>query len=332
MLEQGIAILKSTFLRYNQRLAMLQENLGYVSYVINYNSGQFDDCFLILREACAARSTVFESNHPIASICHRVLALVLEEMGIDNERNMPSEAVCVSLFPLGVLARALSLFCVSTHCSCSHTWLTSHCTCSTRCLQKQSSSIGSASTAPSPCLVRTCPLSFHPFLKYLFLFPAFFEQATSHHCIHLSIHSGENSLTTAKYYSNLGRLYQTKEQYEQSEQYHRRALEVKKDILGATHHQVCYMCISTSLCLDCHAHIMLCPAALFPPHPPRAQYALSLGHLAALLAYNLQGREREAMELYRASIDIAIHQFGPAFSGVMTSSVSDVGVLMLFGW
>eukprot|EP00051_Salpingoeca_urceolata_P011150 m.137673 g.137673 ORF g.137673 m.137673 type:complete len:751 (+) comp17003_c0_seq1:181-2433(+) len=92
---------------------------------------------------------------------------------------------------------------------------------------------------------------------------------------------GPRSLTTAKYYGNLGRLYQTMQRFAESEANHRKAIEIKEQLLGPTDFEV----------------------------------AFSLGHLASLLNYDL-AQYAEAELLYYRSIAIGLELFGPAYSGL----------------
>eukprot|EP00045_Choanoeca_perplexa_P016939 m.235624 g.235624 ORF g.235624 m.235624 type:complete len:620 (+) comp17406_c0_seq1:51-1910(+) len=94
----------------------------------------------------------------------------------------------------------------------------------------------------------------------------------------------EHSLIVAKYYGNLGRLYQSCHNTDKAIENHRKALSIKKDLLGEDHFE----------------------------------YGLSCGHLASVLAFDvsLDKACREAIELYTKSIDIFLAQYGDTYSGL----------------
>jgi tetratricopeptide (TPR) repeat protein len=92
---------------------------------------------------------------------------------------------------------------------------------------------------------------------------------------------GEHSLITAKYYGNLGRLYQTRHDLSMSEAMHKKAIAIKELILGPFDYEV----------------------------------ALSIGHLASLFCFDMQ-RYAEAVPLYHRSIKIGLDLFGPTYSGL----------------
>ena len=80
---------------------------------------------------------------------------------------------------------------------------------------------------------------------------------------------------------NLGRLYQTMKRYEEAEQMHLKAIQIKEALLGPEDYEV----------------------------------ALSIGHLASL--YNCDLKEfNKAEELYLRSIEISLRLFGPSYSGL----------------
>ncbi|XP_050441691.1 amyloid protein-binding protein 2 isoform X2 [Adelges cooleyi] len=93
---------------------------------------------------------------------------------------------------------------------------------------------------------------------------------------------GESNLLTAKHYCNLGRLYQTKEDYNLSEEMHKRAIAIKESILGRDNPEV----------------------------------ALSLGHLASLYTYQLENY-LEAEHLYLRSKAIYETSFGNQYTGIL---------------
>ncbi|RMX52041.1 hypothetical protein pdam_00003706 [Pocillopora damicornis] len=92
---------------------------------------------------------------------------------------------------------------------------------------------------------------------------------------------GENNVQTAKHYGNLGRLYQSMRRYEEAEVMHKKAIEIKEQILGSEDYEV----------------------------------ALSLGHLASLYNYDMEQYER-AEQLYLRSIAIGRKLFGDGYSGL----------------
>lgn len=92
---------------------------------------------------------------------------------------------------------------------------------------------------------------------------------------------GEQNVQTAKHYGNLGRLYQSMNQFEKAEKMHQKAIKIKTDILGNFDYEV----------------------------------GLSIGHLASLYNYHMQ-KYREAEQLYLQSIRINLKLFGPAYSGL----------------
>ncbi|KJE89488.1 hypothetical protein CAOG_00949 [Capsaspora owczarzaki ATCC 30864] len=92
---------------------------------------------------------------------------------------------------------------------------------------------------------------------------------------------GEESLITAKYYGNLGRLFQTLKQPADSEIMHLQAIAIKERVMGVNDFEV----------------------------------ALSVGHLASLYNYDV-GLYEAAEELYLRSISIGIHLYGESYSGL----------------
>ena len=80
---------------------------------------------------------------------------------------------------------------------------------------------------------------------------------------------------------NLGRLYQTMKRYEEAEQMHLKAIQIKEALLGPEDYEV----------------------------------ALSIGHLASLYNYDLK-EFNKAEELYLRSIEISLRLFGPSYSGL----------------
>jgi len=92
---------------------------------------------------------------------------------------------------------------------------------------------------------------------------------------------GENNVQTAKHYGNLGRLYQSMHKYQQAEEMHVRAIEIKERILGVEDYEV----------------------------------ALSVGHLASLYNYDMEMYDK-AEKLYLRSITIGKKLFGDAYSGL----------------
>lgn len=49
---------------------------------------------------------------------------------------------------------------------------------------------------------------------------------------------GNNNVQTAKHYGNLGRLYQSMQQYEKAEKMHKKAIKIKSDLLGCFDYEV----------------------------------------------------------------------------------------------
>lgn len=92
---------------------------------------------------------------------------------------------------------------------------------------------------------------------------------------------GEMNVQTSKHYGNLGRLYQSTEEFGKAEEMHKKAIEIKEKLLGIDDYEV----------------------------------ALSIGHLASLYNYDLNQFEK-AETLYLRSIDIGIKLFGPGYSGL----------------
>ncbi|XP_050526374.1 amyloid protein-binding protein 2 isoform X2 [Daktulosphaira vitifoliae] len=93
---------------------------------------------------------------------------------------------------------------------------------------------------------------------------------------------GENNLLTAKHYCNLGRLYQSKINYQLSEEMHLKAIKIKEAILGEDNPEV----------------------------------ALSLGHLASLYTYQMEKYE-VAEQLYLRSKAIYEKSFGNQYTGLL---------------
>ncbi|XP_063704574.1 amyloid protein-binding protein 2 [Culicoides brevitarsis] len=92
---------------------------------------------------------------------------------------------------------------------------------------------------------------------------------------------GKNNVQTAKHYGNLGRLYQSMNQYEKAEKMHKKAIKIKSDLLGCYDYEV----------------------------------GLSIGHLASLYNFHMDKYD-EAEELYLKSIQINLKLFGKAYSGL----------------
>lgn len=81
---------------------------------------------------------------------------------------------------------------------------------------------------------------------------------------------GEVNVQTAKHYGNLGRLYQSMQKFDEAELMHKRAIKIKRDLLGPYDYEV----------------------------------GLSIGHLASLYNYHMS-KHREAEKLYLESISIS---------------------------
>ena len=111
---------------------------------------------------------------------------------------------------------------------------------------------------------------------------------------------GENNLTTAKYYGNLGRLFQTRRSFKevraarwllrrsaqptvgaQSEKMHLKAIAIKERVLSPNDYEV----------------------------------ALSVGHLASLYNYDMY-EHGKAEPLYLRSIRTGLQLFGHSYSGL----------------
>lgn len=82
---------------------------------------------------------------------------------------------------------------------------------------------------------------------------------------------GEVNVQTAKHYGNLGRLYQSMQKFDEAEMMHKRAIKIKRDLLGPYDYEV----------------------------------GLSIGHLASLYNYHMS-KHREAEKLYLESISISM--------------------------
>ncbi|XP_055586241.1 amyloid protein-binding protein 2 [Uranotaenia lowii] len=103
-----------------------------------------------------------------------------------------------------------------------------------------------------------------------------------HSALNLSLEAfGEINVQTAKHYGNLGRLYQSMGKFDEAEQMHKRAIEIKTLLLGPYDYEV----------------------------------GLSIGHLASLYNYHMQ-KHQEAEELYIKSIEISLRLFGESYSGL----------------
>ena len=92
---------------------------------------------------------------------------------------------------------------------------------------------------------------------------------------------GEVNVQTAKHYGNLGRLYQSMKRYHEAEIMHKRAIEIKEQLLGPDDYEV----------------------------------ALSLGHLASLYNYDMFMFDK-AEKLYLRSVEIGVKLFGIGYSGL----------------
>ncbi|BES95474.1 amyloid beta precursor protein (cytoplasmic tail) Hypothetical protein protein 2 [Nesidiocoris tenuis] len=92
---------------------------------------------------------------------------------------------------------------------------------------------------------------------------------------------GEYNVQTAKHYGNLGRLYQSMKRYQEAEQMHLKAIEIKECLLGMDDYEV----------------------------------GLSVGHLASLYNFHME-EYRKAETLYFRSINISLKLFSEAYSGL----------------
>ncbi|XP_023333208.1 amyloid protein-binding protein 2 [Eurytemora carolleeae] len=71
----------------NLRVAVAHEDLAYCSYVLEYSSGHFQDAKKHALSSLSICSKLLPEQHLLLASPKRVLALILEEIAIDNEQN-----------------------------------------------------------------------------------------------------------------------------------------------------------------------------------------------------------------------------------------------------
>lgn len=204
--QSALEVRSKCFGTNNLNVAIAHEDLAYATYVYEYNSGRFDRAKLHAEKALEIMARLLPSSHLLLASSQRVLALILEEIAIDQQQPDKEES---------------------------------------RALLSRSEKLHLAA-------------------------------------LNLAIGAfGEMNVQTAKHYGNLGRLYQTMENFNEAEANHLKAIRIKEELLGKDDYEV----------------------------------ALSIGHLASLYNYDLDQFEN-AEALYLRSINIGVKLFGPGYSGL----------------